>query len=319
MTTYEYPTCSIRDLKGAPLSVLVVLCIAHQPVRQAYLQLATGYSDKTVARALAYLQEVGLAERTRQGWQVANHAQLLPLGLSLDGDVLPGGQPTSFPQYGVSPAVDPQYVVSPAPTTVSWVCPPLEYGDPAPVCAQEAGYPALDAGCTGSPGCVYGEAASLSPQAGGAEEPGAEPEVSPPGEDGISPHPAAQHGVSPSPGRVINSLINPPPDSPPPSEEELLINGHGPDESEDDPTDEDLEDIWEALLEAGVMRNARTEALVRLPHLSADYIRAHHARLVRMGKGHETGLLIYILESNQPSPDFRPNHRAPKRYRSWNE
>lgn len=81
----ENPIRMVRELKGAPLSILMVLSIVQQRVTQEYLERATGYTDKPVSQALAYMQEIGLANHTNAGWQLikANVMQL-PLPLMMD-------------------------------------------------------------------------------------------------------------------------------------------------------------------------------------------------------------------------------------------
>jgi hypothetical protein len=72
----------VRELKGASLSILVALAFVNQPVDQAWLERATGYTDKTVGQALLYLSETGFAERTVEGWQGTRAAQKLFMLLS---------------------------------------------------------------------------------------------------------------------------------------------------------------------------------------------------------------------------------------------
>jgi hypothetical protein len=64
----------------------------------------------------------------------------------------------------------------------------------------------------------------------------------------------------------------------------------------------DNSEVWAALERAGIQRNQRTERLVNLEHITAAYIDRHWRRLVKMGKGSETGLLVSILESGQDAP-----------------
>lgn len=80
----ENPHTLLRELKGAPLSVLISLFLAHQSVGTEYLCADTGYSDKPVARALRYLRETGRITQTGRfdGWQLAEGYQL-PLGFDL--------------------------------------------------------------------------------------------------------------------------------------------------------------------------------------------------------------------------------------------
>ena len=66
------PLRYLRALKGAPLSILVALKLIGKPVSQAWLESATGYTDKTLSRALLYLQEIGLVNGSPGfGWIVS--------------------------------------------------------------------------------------------------------------------------------------------------------------------------------------------------------------------------------------------------------
>ncbi len=67
------------------------------------------------------------------------------------------------------------------------------------------------------------------------------------------------------------------------------------------------EAIWQALQQAGITPNPRTRRLAGLPHLTPDYITAHFLQLKRLGKAHQTGLLITILESGVPAPPLNAN------------
>jgi hypothetical protein len=81
----DNPIRMVRELKGAPLSILMVLSLVHQRVTQEYLERATGYTDKPVSQALAYMQEIGLADHTNAGWQlIKQNVMQLPLPLKLD-------------------------------------------------------------------------------------------------------------------------------------------------------------------------------------------------------------------------------------------
>ncbi len=75
------PIRMVRELKGAPLSILFALTIVTQWVSQAWLERTTGYTDKTIAQALGYLEEIGLADHTSAGWQLTGAAKQLPLPL----------------------------------------------------------------------------------------------------------------------------------------------------------------------------------------------------------------------------------------------
>jgi len=66
----------IRALKGAPLSVVVLLMAQTQPVSVTYISSMTGYSYKPVEDALLYLQTMGKVSRVgRYGWQIAEATQ----------------------------------------------------------------------------------------------------------------------------------------------------------------------------------------------------------------------------------------------------
>ncbi len=81
----DNPIRMVRELKGAPLSIWMVLSLVHQRVTQEYLERATGYTDKPVSQALAYLQEIGLADHSNAGWQLVKEtAKQLPLTLRID-------------------------------------------------------------------------------------------------------------------------------------------------------------------------------------------------------------------------------------------
>ena len=75
----------IRTLKGAPISILLALAMIKQPVTVEWLQTATGYSDKSVARGLKVLKEFGFAQRNgRYAWQLCGDFKQLPLAVLLD-------------------------------------------------------------------------------------------------------------------------------------------------------------------------------------------------------------------------------------------
>jgi len=83
---FDNPLRMVRELKGAPLSILWVLFYAQQRVSQEFLERSTGYSDKPVSQALAYLEEIGLVNHTRSGWAlIQDNQNQLPLPLALEG------------------------------------------------------------------------------------------------------------------------------------------------------------------------------------------------------------------------------------------
>lgn len=82
---FDNPLRMVRELKGAPLSIVWVLFYAKQRVSQEFLERSTGYSDKPVSQALAYLEEIGLVNHTRSGWAlIQDNQNQLPLPLALE-------------------------------------------------------------------------------------------------------------------------------------------------------------------------------------------------------------------------------------------
>jgi len=76
------PLTFARQLKGAPMSILFVLhCIAPQRVTQAFLERHTGYTDKPIAQALDYLNDLQYIDHTPAGWQLTREALQLPLAI----------------------------------------------------------------------------------------------------------------------------------------------------------------------------------------------------------------------------------------------
>ena len=68
----------VRELKGAPLSCLVLLMLAGMPVSNEWLCMMSGYTDKPVAQALKLLSspEHQLVCRTSGGWRLSDAFQL---------------------------------------------------------------------------------------------------------------------------------------------------------------------------------------------------------------------------------------------------
>lgn len=79
--TIENPIRLVRQLKGAPISVLWALTIARQPVTEDWLIQVTGYTDKPVRAALGVLVEYGMISRNGRygGWILAGPELQLPL------------------------------------------------------------------------------------------------------------------------------------------------------------------------------------------------------------------------------------------------
>jgi len=71
---------SVRTLKGAPLSIVAALSLVTLGVSKEWLARNTGYTDKPIAQALAYLREHGYVVESAQGWKLAGPERQLPLG-----------------------------------------------------------------------------------------------------------------------------------------------------------------------------------------------------------------------------------------------
>src|SRR3990172_1726157 len=63
MNDFGNPIRMVRELKGPALSIFMALALVHQRVSQSWLEIATGYTDKSVSKALAYLEEAGQAKQ----------------------------------------------------------------------------------------------------------------------------------------------------------------------------------------------------------------------------------------------------------------
>jgi len=79
--SYDNPLALVRMLKGCPLSLVMAMVIARQPVGRAWLEGVTGYSQNVVQKGLAYLEEIGMAARNGryEGWHLTDGAKALPL------------------------------------------------------------------------------------------------------------------------------------------------------------------------------------------------------------------------------------------------
>jgi hypothetical protein len=90
MTPGYNPISLLRQLKGAPLSVLLALSILRQPASEQILSRVTGYSEKVTRDAAHYLQEIGVVGRNARfsGWVLLKDVFQLPLmpGDSMDSD-----------------------------------------------------------------------------------------------------------------------------------------------------------------------------------------------------------------------------------------
>jgi hypothetical protein len=112
MMKYDGEIRLVRELKGAALSILVLLAYTPVPVTQKWLEIHSGYSDKPVSDALYYLNEHGYAFKQSKGWMLNRGARQLVLpdegessqALAVENDQScpphqePGRQPTDNPE-----------------------------------------------------------------------------------------------------------------------------------------------------------------------------------------------------------------------------
>jgi hypothetical protein len=64
----EFCSRNVRELRGAPLSIVVLLMMTPIPVTKEWLARSSGYTDKPVAKACSYLKEHGWIDRSSAGW-----------------------------------------------------------------------------------------------------------------------------------------------------------------------------------------------------------------------------------------------------------
>ncbi len=79
------PVKLLRQLKGAPLAVLIAMLIVHTRVTAEWLALVTGYSDKPVTQALKLLSAYGWVIKNQGGWQIKEGVQL-PLFFGVESE-----------------------------------------------------------------------------------------------------------------------------------------------------------------------------------------------------------------------------------------
>jgi predicted transcriptional regulator len=74
---------TLRALKGAPLSILIAMLIAKQPVGENWLCSITGYSQNTVRKGCQFLIETQMIRRNERyhGYVLAKGSIQLPLGM----------------------------------------------------------------------------------------------------------------------------------------------------------------------------------------------------------------------------------------------
>ncbi|HAF47945.1 MAG TPA: hypothetical protein DCL08_01735 [Anaerolineaceae bacterium] len=93
---------TIRALKGAPLSILVAMLIARQPVGEDWLITITGYSQNTVRSGCKFLTEIQMIQRNGRyhGYVLTNGAKQLTLEQREEGKLkeLGEGQNLTLPE-----------------------------------------------------------------------------------------------------------------------------------------------------------------------------------------------------------------------------
>jgi hypothetical protein len=72
----EFCSRNVRELKGAPLAIVVLLTMTPIPVTKDWLARSSGYTDKPVSQACSYLKENGWIDCSSAGWFLAEGFQL---------------------------------------------------------------------------------------------------------------------------------------------------------------------------------------------------------------------------------------------------
>ena len=71
----ELSIARIKELKGVPLVVWLLLSMCPEPVSKKWLERNSGYTNKPIQQACEYLKEQGLAVYVQDGWLLAEMAQ----------------------------------------------------------------------------------------------------------------------------------------------------------------------------------------------------------------------------------------------------
>ena len=79
---------TLRALKGAPLSILIAMFLAKQPVGESWLISVTGYSQNTIRKGCNFLLETQMIQRNGRyhGYVLSKDAMQLPLGMAELGE-----------------------------------------------------------------------------------------------------------------------------------------------------------------------------------------------------------------------------------------
>jgi len=105
----------VRALRGAPVTVLLLMMIERRPLTLGYIRRHTGYTDKVIHDAVMLLQDYGMAVQTgRYTWQLAAGVQQLPLmnALPEPPDPQPETEPGEDP-VDVDPSVEEEQASTP--------------------------------------------------------------------------------------------------------------------------------------------------------------------------------------------------------------
>lgn len=80
------PVSTLRQLKGAPISVLLSMIFVHQAVSERWIIQTTGYSQNVVRGALNYLKECNFVQRNGrfEAWILCDGVLQLPLVMDLE-------------------------------------------------------------------------------------------------------------------------------------------------------------------------------------------------------------------------------------------
>jgi hypothetical protein len=97
----------VRALKGAPISILVILMIEQKACSQEYLRRCSGYSDENIHDAMLLLKEHDLVVQVgRYEWSLTAGAKQLPLGALLESDDESEGDPDPDPKEQIDVECD---------------------------------------------------------------------------------------------------------------------------------------------------------------------------------------------------------------------
>lgn len=79
-SNYDDPIKLLRQLKGAPLAVLLAFSWTRARLSADYLVTVTGYTDKPISQALKLLTAYGWITKVQGGWQISAGVQLPLMG-----------------------------------------------------------------------------------------------------------------------------------------------------------------------------------------------------------------------------------------------